>query len=157
MTGYVIIDGVEHRAALSGNAGAGFRLERGQGPEAIDAAGVVDGDAAGAVVARDGDALWVHLDGAAYRIEWRDAVAQLATAAGAGVEAMRAPMPGSVIAVEAAAGQAVAAGDVVMIIESMKLETAIRAPRAGVVAAVHFGVGDRFDRDALLAVMDEAG
>jgi 3-methylcrotonyl-CoA carboxylase alpha subunit len=99
--------------------------------------------------------LWVHLGGRTYCLEYRDAVTHLA-AAGTKAGSMRAPMPGSVIAVGVGVGDAVAAGDMVMIIESMKLETVIRAPADGVVAAVHFGVGDRFDRDAVLVSL-EAG
>jgi 3-methylcrotonyl-CoA carboxylase alpha subunit len=107
------------------------------------------------VVASDGDLLWVHLNGQTYCLEYRDAVTHLgASAAKAG--SMRAPMPGSVIAVGVAPGDTVKAGDMVMVIESMKLETVIRAPADGVVAAVHFGVGDRFDRDAVLVSL-EAG
>ena len=135
MTGYVLIDGEAHRT-------------RAVGPGAPAAGGVF--------VASDGDLLWVHLNGQTWCLEYRDAVTHLGEAeAKAGT--MRAPMPGSVIAVSIAAGAAVKAGDPVMIIESMKLETVIRAPQDGVVAAVHFGVGDRFDRDAVLVSLVEAG
>jgi len=152
MSGFVIIDGVAHGAGLAGNAALGFRLGDGRAVLFTGDTVQVGAQSWPVVMARDGDTLWVHIDGAAHRLEWRDAVSHLAGAVGdAGGDAMRAPMPGSVIAVNIAAGDAVAAGDVVMIIESMKLETAIRAPRGGVVAAVHFGVGDVFNRDALLA------
>ena len=152
MTGYVIIDGVAHAAGLAGNAALGFRLGDGRGVAMTADSVQVGAQSWPVVMARDGDVLWVHIDGAAHRIEWRDAVSQLADAAGdSGGDTMRAPMPGSVIVVNAAVGDAVAAGDVVLIIESMKLETAIRAPRAGVVAAVYFSVGAVFDRDAVLA------
>ncbi len=159
MTGFVLIDGVAHPAGLAGNATLGYRLADGR---AIRLEGDLlwVGDARWPViVARDGDTLWAHIDGAAHRLEWRDAVGHLAEAAGAsGGDAMRAPMPGSVIAVNVAVGDVVAAGDVVLVIESMKLETAIRAPRAGVVATLAYGVGAVFDRDALLATLEgEAG
>ena len=155
MTGYVIIDGVAHAAGLAGNAALGFRLGDGRGVAMTADSVQVGAQSWPVVMARDGDVLWVHIDGAAHRIEWRDAVSQLADAAGdSGGDTMRAPMPGSVIVVNAAVGDAVAAGDVVLIIESMKLETAIRAPRAGVLAAVHFGVGAVFDRDAMLAALE---
>ncbi|MFZ4689796.1 MAG: acetyl-CoA carboxylase biotin carboxyl carrier protein subunit [Polymorphobacter sp.] len=144
MAGYVLVDGTAHRAGLAGNAALGYRLFTGLGPEAPAAGGPV-------VSARDGDTLWVHLGGTTYRLEYRDTATYLAQAAGVGGDVLRAPMPGSVIAVGAAAGDAVRAGAMVMIIESMKLETVIAAPRDGVVAAVHFAVGDRFDRDAVLA------
>jgi len=133
MTGYVLVDGVAHHV---------------RGPGAKP-------PAAGGTIASDGDLLWVHLNGQTFCLEYRDAVTHLGAAA-AKASSMRAPMPGSVIAVGAGVGDAVAAGDMVMIIESMKLETVIRAPAAGVVAAVHYGIGDRFDRDAVLVSL-EAG
>jgi 3-methylcrotonyl-CoA carboxylase alpha subunit len=135
MTGYVLIDGVAHST-------------RGLGPTTPGAGGTY--------FAADGDKLWVHLNGQTYCLEYRDAVTHLGEAA-AQAGTMRAPMPGSVIAVSVAAGDIAKAGDAVMIIESMKLETVIRAPHDGVVAAVHFGVGDRFDRDAVLVSLVEAG
>lgn len=155
MTGFILIDGIAHPAGLAGNAALGYRLADGRAIRLEgDRLWVGDRDWP-VVVARDGDTLWVHVDGAAHRLEWRDAVGHLAEAAGAGGgDAMRAPMPGSVIVVNAAVGDVVAAGDVVLVIESMKLETAIRAPRAGVVAALPYAVGAVFDRDALLATLE---
>jgi biotin carboxyl carrier protein len=42
-----------------------------------------------------------------------------------------------------------------MVIESMKLETPIRAPQAGVVERIHVKDGDSFDRDAVLATLSQ--
>jgi acetyl/propionyl-CoA carboxylase alpha subunit len=156
MTGFILIDGVAHAGGLAGNATLGYRLADGRAVR-LDGDQLWVGDARWpVVVARDGDTLWVHIDGTAHRLEWRDAVGHLGEAAGAGGgDAMRAPMPGSVIAVNAVVGDVVAAGDVVLVIESMKLETAIRAPRAGVVATLPHAVGAVFDRDALLATLEE--
>ncbi len=53
-----------------------------------------------------------------------------------------APLAGSVVAVAVAPGQRVAAGDVVAIVESMKMEHEVRADAAGIVAAVRCAVGD---------------
>ena len=53
------------------------------------------------------------------------------------------PLPGVVVAVMVEVGQKVAAGEVLMVIEAMKMEHSITAPSAGVVAAIHFGRGDR--------------
>lgn len=53
------------------------------------------------------------------------------------------PLPGVVAAVVVKVGQAVQAGEVLMVIEAMKMEHSIRAPDAGVVKAIHFGPGDR--------------
>ena len=53
------------------------------------------------------------------------------------------PLPGVVAAVVAKVGQEVKAGDVLMVIEAMKMEHSIRAPREGVVKTIHFAPGDR--------------
>lgn len=64
-----------------------------------------------------------------------------------------APMPGRVRRTPVAAGQAVARGDVVMILEAMKMEHAIRAPYDGVVARVCHAEGDLVDAGVALAEM----
>jgi 3-methylcrotonyl-CoA carboxylase alpha subunit len=51
-------------------------------------------------------------------------------------------MPGRVAAVRVAAGQRVAKGEELLVVEAMKMENALRAPRDGVVRAVHVSVGD---------------
>jgi 3-methylcrotonyl-CoA carboxylase alpha subunit len=51
-------------------------------------------------------------------------------------------MPGRVIAVRAAVGDRVAKGEEILVVESMKMENAIRAPREGTVKAIAAAVGD---------------
>jgi 3-methylcrotonyl-CoA carboxylase alpha subunit len=60
------------------------------------------------------------------------------------------PLPGVVAAVAVVAGQAVAAGDVLMVIEAMKMEHTITAPYAGTVQSVHFARGDRVPEGSAL-------
>lgn len=69
----------------------------------------------------------------------------------------RAPIPGTVVEIAISPGQSVSAGTVLMIIESMKLETTIRAPRDGVVSCIHFREGQSFERDAVLVSLLEEG
>ena len=61
-----------------------------------------------------------------------------------------APMPGRVTAVHVVAGAAVRRGDVLMVLEAMKMEHAIGAPADGVVSRVCFAAGDLVDEGALL-------
>ncbi|AKI03152.1 pyruvate carboxylase [Hoeflea sp. IMCC20628] len=65
-----------------------------------------------------------------------------------------APMPGVISTVSVAAGQEVTAGDVLVSIEAMKMETAIHAERDGVLAEVLVKTGDQIDAKDLLAVYD---
>jgi biotin carboxyl carrier protein len=51
-------------------------------------------------------------------------------------------MPGRVSAVKVKAGDAVAKGQELLVVEAMKMENALRAPHAGVVRAVHAHVGE---------------
>ncbi|MGP8034421.1 MAG: acetyl/propionyl/methylcrotonyl-CoA carboxylase subunit alpha [Steroidobacteraceae bacterium] len=63
-----------------------------------------------------------------------------ASASGGGLTT---PLPGVVVSVPVAVGQKVAAGEVLMVIEAMKMEHTITAPYAGTVKAIHFARGDR--------------
>ena len=76
-----------------------------------------------------------------------------AAATGAGPIA---PLPGTVIAVAVDAGDRVAADDLLMVIEAMKMEHRVTAPTDAVVAAVRFAVGDRVDMGDLLVELDDS-
>jgi acetyl/propionyl-CoA carboxylase alpha subunit len=68
------------------------------------------------------------------------------------------PLPGVVVAVKVVEGQSVAAGEVLMVIEAMKMEHAITAPHAGTVQTLHFAQGDRVaEGSALLELTPAAG
>src|SRR5690606_19532435 len=64
-----------------------------------------------------------------------------------------APMPGVVSTLGVSAGQAVKAGDVLLSIEAMKMETALHAEREGTVAEVLVKAGDQIDAKDLLVVL----
>jgi biotin carboxyl carrier protein len=64
---------------------------------------------------------------------------------------LAAPMPGRVRMVVAAPGAAVSRGEVVLILEAMKMEHAIRAPRDGTVTRVFFREGDLVEAGVMLA------
>jgi 3-methylcrotonyl-CoA carboxylase alpha subunit len=67
-----------------------------------------------------------------------------------------APMPGKVIEVRVCEGDRVQAGQVLLIMEAMKMEHTVTAPQDGTVARVSVGAGDQVDADALLVVVEEA-
>jgi 3-methylcrotonyl-CoA carboxylase alpha subunit len=70
--------------------------------------------------------------------------------AAAGAGRLSTPLPGVVVSVAVKVGQRVAAGEVLMVVEAMKMEHAIRAPGEGTVQAIHAGPGDRVKEDSVL-------
>ncbi len=55
---------------------------------------------------------------------------------------VEAPMPGAIIDIAVSSGEGVEAGDVLLILEAMKMENEITAPRRGTVGDIHVKVGD---------------
>ena len=62
-------------------------------------------------------------------------------------------MPGGVVRVAVTEGQTVAAGQVLVVLEAMKMEHAVHASAAGVVAEVNVGVGDQVETGRILVVV----
>lgn len=75
-------------------------------------------------------------------------------AAGAGAVKINSPMPGNLLSVKASAGQAVKKGDVLMILEAMKMENEICAPQDGTIASVQVAAGDSVESGDVLVTMD---
>lgn len=118
----------------------------------------VDGSSEPVVYVVDGDTVHIHLRGRSYAVRYVDPLIALAIEAdAAGHHIARAPMPGVVVSVKAVVGERVVAGTVVAVIESMKLETAIRAAQDGVVEKIHVTAGESFDRDAALVTLSGGG
>jgi len=65
-----------------------------------------------------------------------------------------APMPGAVVAVHVAAGDAVAAGQLLLVLEAMKMQHPVLAPTAGTVRSLDVGVGTQVDAGAVLTVIE---
>lgn len=75
-------------------------------------------------------------------------------AGGAGSVKVEAGAAGKVFKIEAKVGQAVKAGDPVVIIEAMKMEIPVVAPQDGTVASIDVAVGDSIEAGAVLATMN---
>jgi 3-methylcrotonyl-CoA carboxylase alpha subunit len=78
-------------------------------------------------------------------------------AAQGGDNRMQAPMPGRVVLVRVQPGDSVIAGQEVVVIEAMKMELALKAPRDGVVAEVRAAAGDFVEADAVLVTLEREG
>ncbi|MDB5512065.1 MAG: putative acyl-CoA carboxylase, Biotin/lipoyl carrier domain protein [Enterovirga sp.] len=131
----VEIDGVQHRVAARSSAD----------PRAFSL--LIDGAAHEGWVYRGATEIHVRHAGRTtiFAVPQRSA----AGSARAGND-IRADMPGVVVSVHCAAGQAVGAGETLLTVESMKLQAALSAPRDAVVDRVHVVADEAFERGAVL-------
>ncbi len=106
----------------------------------------------------------VNVNGTVYEvaIEVMDGAAPVAApaaapapvaAAPAGGEKVTSPMPGTILSVNVSNGQAVKKGDVLFILEAMKMENEIMAPCDGTVSGLSTSKGSTVDSGALLCVI----
>jgi acetyl-CoA/propionyl-CoA carboxylase biotin carboxyl carrier protein len=136
--GTVTVEGRTQRAEIR-DTGSGYAIE-------------LDGIVRHYAVALGDGELWVSRDG--YQLHARDVRVDRAEGAIAG--SLEAPMPGTVLQVRVADGDAVQEGDVLLVLESMKMELSISAPHAGVVEGLSLAAGDRVELgQALVAVTAE--
>lgn len=92
--------------------------------------------APGTTAIRAGEIAWVSHRGETYRLS---AVSRFFSRTSRGSEdapSLEAPMPGRVLGVRTAAGATVRKGDILVLVEAMKMEHAVRAPRDGTVTRV---------------------
>ena len=148
-----------------------FEAHGAQGDYRIDGDGVaaeVTGArlADGTLSARfDGEGRRFRLDADAHRLllhdgrrRWRferalPYEAELADVAGSG-DRIAAPMPGRIVVTRVVAGDSVVQGQELLVMEAMKMELALKAPRDGVVAELRAGDGDFVEADAVLVVLE---
>ena len=134
----VTIDGRDHHGSLR-PAGDGFELTLEDRTERM-------------WILVDRDTISVHAFGCAWSLAIVDPV-ERARRGHDGGDVATAPMPGTVVAVHVEPGQAVHAGEPLVVIESMKMESVIAAPRPGVVERVLVAPGDTFERGAPLVAL----
>jgi len=112
-----------------------------------------DGRTFSATVSRDGTTTWVTASGATARV--REAVGPGGGGGDGAGHGLEAPMPGKVLKVECAVGDAVVQGQTLVIVEAMKMEHAIKAPRDGVVAEVRCEEGALVGAGEPLVILDD--
>ena len=77
-----------------------------------------------------------------------------AAPAAAGSIEVAAPMPGKILNVKAGVGTAVKKGDVILILEAMKMENDVVAPEDGTVASINVSAGDAVEAGDVLATLN---
>ncbi len=137
--GTVEVDGAA--AAVDRVGDDAFAVCRGDGPRRVWRYAV------------DGESLWLGCDGDAWLVR-RPSTEEVHEAHVHG--ALRAPMPGQVLLVPASVGDAVTAGQPIVVLESMKMELTIAAPMDGVVTELGVAPGDKVALDQPLGHVEAA-
>ncbi len=75
-------------------------------------------------------------------------------AAGQGSVKVNSPIPGKILSVKTSVGQAVKKGEVLMILEAMKMENEVVAPEDGTVASIDVAAGDSVEAGVVLATLN---
>ena len=121
---------------------------------------IVDGKSHESYVAPGDDNWQVLLRGRLYPVTVEDErERRLRAAAGGGVAEtgefhLKAPMPGLVVAIPVAEGQEVQKGQVMLILESMKMQNELKAPRDGIIGRIRVKVGESVEqKQTLLSVV----
>lgn len=111
-------------------------------------------------ISEDDDLWQVLMLGTLYNVEVIDErEKRLREAAGEGVEEggdyiLNAPMPGLVIEVPVKKGDEVSLGDVLLILESMKMQNELKSPREGKIKEINVKVGDNVEQKEIILVME---
>ncbi|WP_439598185.1 acetyl/propionyl/methylcrotonyl-CoA carboxylase subunit alpha [Falsiroseomonas sp.] len=148
---------------LRAHPGAVTRLDLPDGPASVAAprwagdglAAVLDGQALRATVLREGALLTVLLDGATHELALIDPGAATGAAQEGGGRVL-APMPGRILEIKVAEGEAVARGAVLLVMEAMKVQMRITAPADGLVQALRCRVGELVEDGSELVLLEPA-
>ncbi|NLF74208.1 MAG: biotin/lipoyl-binding protein [Chloroflexi bacterium] len=112
-----------------------------------------------AVVEERNDLYHVMIAGSLYEVQVTDersrrlASAFMAFGDSGGELSIRSPMPGLIVRVPVQPGQTVAKGDTIVVLESMKMENELKAPRDGTVHMIHVTAGDNVEQNKVLVTI----
>ena len=104
--------------------------------------------------AADGETIWLGRDGHAWAVAEAAPAPLRGTRAAAADGTVRSPMPGTVVSVHVTVGQAVSAGQPVLVVEAMKMEHTVTAPLDGTVSELTAKAGQQVRMDEPLAVIE---
>lgn len=113
---------------------------------------VKDGRSYPCAVVRQSDGIWASLRGRSYFAQYARTGAGVPS--GPNSDEIRAPMTGTLLEVNVTVGDPVAAGQVLAIMEAMKMEYRLEAEMAGTVARVDCKIGEQVDVGTLLIKLD---
>ncbi|NLA68355.1 MAG: 3-methylcrotonyl-CoA carboxylase, partial [Gammaproteobacteria bacterium] len=161
----VLGEGEARHVAIAHGAGGDYVIEFDDGgaPLRVEGAAV----ASGALQARfndrglrfpidsDGAAVLVHDGTRRWRFERIAAYEPAPADAAAGGSRVAAPMPGRIVVTRVQAGDRVSEGQELLVMEAMKMELALKAPRDGVVAGLLAREGDFVEADAVLVTLED--
>ena len=116
----------------------------------------VDGRTETLYVAGPAHDRWVFWNGRVFRGDFRQDRARRPAERTSAHLALTAPMPATVIRIHVKAGDTVTKGQVLMLLEAMKMELPIRSPRDGVVKAIGCQVGELVQPGATLLELDDS-
>ncbi|MFQ3566456.1 MAG: biotin carboxylase N-terminal domain-containing protein [Aggregatilineales bacterium] len=105
-----------------------------------------------AVATREAE-LWLHADGTAFHLCWQSPLPTGQTSSDS-TGSLRSPMPGQVIKIDVETGQVVRKGDILLVIEAMKMEHRIKAPYDGRVVEIYYAVGQTVEAGVKLLELD---
>jgi len=103
--------------------------------------------------AQDENAIYVRFDGRTHTLFYKDAISA-SRQVGANEDTIKADMPGIVVKINCDAGDKVKTGDILIVIESMKMQINVVAPRDGVVEEVHTATNATFEKDFALISLE---
>jgi len=115
-----------------------------------------DGRECSGTVVLHGERVHIFRDGQAWVLERHDALAHAGDDEAGHGGGLTAPMPGKIIAIAVQAGQDVAKGQPLLVMEAMKMEHTISAPSGGRIREVFYAVGDQVAEGAELVAIEPA-
>jgi 3-methylcrotonyl-CoA carboxylase alpha subunit len=156
------LDGERELALVAHGSGGSYRIEYDGEVARVEGARLVDGvlearidDRAHRLRAQaDAARVLVHDGSTRLRLASVEVFRRQDAAGGHGEDRVVAPMPGRVVVVKASAGDAVAAGQELLVLEAMKMELSLKAPREGTVAEVRAAEGEFVEADAVLVLLE---
>jgi biotin carboxyl carrier protein len=110
----------------------------------------------GAIAAAAGDVVWIGIDGHVFELRVTAGAARRGRAGARDQDAFTPPMPATVVRILVKPGDTVRTGDVLIALEAMKMELPIRAPRDGVVHAIHCREGELVQPGSVLLEFKDA-